>query len=385
MPSPLSPDNRPMSIDAMLDMERREVLALLENKTQASASPERERRSASPYATARSPVRSMLDIEEEPTTAKPRPSPTRQAPVRSMLDPGTHLGQSKSQGGSNTSPNSPTSSIESGSKVRSPSQSSHHRSMSDAAFKPAEFGPRSSVNSSAGGNDPTSGYQFSGIYNSLGGGQQTQQLPLRATQKSGSRSQTKAGSLGEALRNSDLSGLQLPGDRGRNSSLSGLNRLGNKSRSPHNRLSNRSGSPASFSPQLPQSRTYLNDSQFLDLNNAYRRLSDANLAYSAGSLSQLPMRKPSADPGEGRLIKDYLGPDGEQLGSSEDEEPYSTDDETRGRKKEPRSLNPDAKGESSEGKSRSRSGGGQRKTLSLLAAAEEEREWKCHLFEDDAC
>lgn len=364
MPSPLSRDSRPMSIDAMLDMERREVLALLENKHTASAAPDKERRSASPYATPRSPVRSMLDIDEEPAPAKPRPSPTRQGPVRSMLDTESPLSPPppKPTGGSNTTPNSPTSSIESGSKNRSTSQSSHHRSMSDAAYKPGPLGGR---------NDPTSEYQFSEIYGAHSGNQ-LNQLPLRAAQL-GKGNQTRGGALGEALRNSDLSGLHIPGERGRNSSLSGLNRLGNKSKSPHNRLSNRSRSPATFSPQLPQGRTYLNDGQVLDLSNAYRRLSDANLAYSTGSLSQLPMRKASGDPGEGRLIKDYLGPDGEQLGSSEDEEPYSTDDETRGRKKEPRALNPDAKGEGAQGKSRSRSGGGQRKTLSLLAAAEEER------------
>ena len=363
-------DNRPMSIDAMLDMERREVLALLENKHQAKASPDRERRSASPYATPRSPVRSMLDIEEEPTVAKSRQSSNRQAPVRSMLDTDSPMPpSSKPLGGSNTTPNSPASSIESGSKHRSTSQSSHHRSMSDASFKPADFGPRSSRS-----NDPTSEYQFSGIFNPHSGNQQSQ---LRAAQ-AGNRSQTRANALSEALRNSDLSGLRLPGERGRDSSLSGLNRLGNKSRSPHNRLNNRSRSPATFAPQLSQGKTYLNDGKVLDLNNAYRRLSDANLAYSTGSLSQLPMRKTSADPGEGRLIKDYLGPDGEQLGSSEDEESYSTDDETRGRKKEPRALNPDAKGESSEGKSRSRSA--QRKTMTLLAAAEEERKSTTYLL-----
>ena len=370
MPSPHSLSQRPMSIDAMLDMERQEVLALLENKNQASASPEKERRSASPYATPRSPVRSMLDIGEEPDTTKPRPSP-RQGPVRSMLDTETPFTSSpKPQGGNNTTPSSPTGSVESGSLARSPSQSSHHRNLSDTPYKPAEFGPRSSL----GRQDPTAGYQFSGIYNTLGGSQSmSHQLPLRATQGS-SRSQannpSRGGSLGEALRNSDLSGLQLPGERGRNSSLSGRGRLGNKSKSPHSRPSNRSRSPAPYSSQLSAGQAYLDDGQVVDLNNAYRRLSDANLAYSSGSLSQLPLRKSSA---EGRLIKDYLGPDGEHLGSSDDEESYSTDDEGRGRKTEPRSLNPDAKGEGSQGKSRSRSAGSGRKTLTLLAAAEEER------------
>lgn len=195
-------------------------------------------------------------------------------------------------------------------------------------------------------------------------------MPLRAAQTGGGNvKKSTSGALGEALRGSDLCGLQLPGERGRNASLGGLpTRLGAKSKSPHNRLTNRSRSPATLSPLAsPTHRTYLNDGQVIDMNSAYRRLSDANLAVSSGSLSKLPMRKQSEEAGEGRLIKDYLGPDGEHLDSSEDEEPSSTDDEDRGRKKAPRSLNPDVKGEGS--KSRSH----ERKTLSLLAAAEQER------------
>ncbi|UKZ50144.1 hypothetical protein TrVGV298_004400 [Trichoderma virens] len=80
---------RPMSIDAMLDMERQEVLALLERSNEAPApSP---RRSDSPYA-ARSPVRSMLDIAEEEVPSSSTASSSNktttatQGPVRSMLD-----------------------------------------------------------------------------------------------------------------------------------------------------------------------------------------------------------------------------------------------------------------------------------------------------------
>jgi nucleotide-binding universal stress UspA family protein len=359
----------------MLDMERLEVLALLENKPQATTSGSIERRSASPYATARSPVRSMLDIEEEPDSSSNKVSPPRQGPVRSMLDMDAPPPPSRSKpSGSSTVPNSPTMASATPYQERSPSQSSHYRSMSDAAFKPVDFGPRAS----AGRNDPTSGYQFSGIYNQLGGSGQ-QQMPLRAAQKS-SMKKSASTSLGEALRSPDLSGLQLPGERGRNSSISGLSsRLGRGSKSPNNRPSSRSRSPATFAPQLPAGKAYLNDGQVLDINNAYRRLSDANLAFSGGSLSQFARKKQHADGvGEGRLIKDYLGPDGEHLGSSEEDEPYSTDDEDRGRKKTPRSLDPDAVEGNNNSKSRSRSGMGERKTLSLLAAAEEESKCTQH-------
>ncbi|KAI6784481.1 uncharacterized protein J7T54_006526 [Emericellopsis cladophorae] len=353
-PSSMSSDARPMSIDAMLDMERREVLALLENSSPTNSSPELERRSASPYQTPRSPVRSMLDIDEEPSTSSRPTSPHRQGPVRSMLDTGTPLHKT----GSNPTSSSPVLTTDASAKVRSPSQSSYNRA-------------------SANHNDPASGHQFSGIYNTLGGAHQ-QQMPLRAGQGSGF-GQSRSGSLAEALRGSDLSSLQLPGELGHGSSRGGIpSRLGggggrqnNKSKSPSNRLSSRSRSPAPFAPALTPGKGYLNDGQVFDMNNAYRRLSDANLVYSSGSLAQLPMRKQSVDPGEGRLVKDYLGPDGEHLGSSEEDEPSSTDDESRGRKKEPRALNPDAKGEKHLSGSRSRSGG--RKTLSLLAAAEEER------------
>jgi nucleotide-binding universal stress UspA family protein len=111
----------------------------------------------------------------------------------------------------------------------------------------------------------------------------------------------------------------------------------------------------------------LDDGRIVDISNAYRRLSDANLAYAGGSLSQLPRRN-REDAQSGRMIKDYLSPDGEHLGSSEEDEAYSSDDEDRGRKKAPRSLNPDAIGGSADDPSKER-----RKSMSLLAAAEEER------------
>ena len=358
-----------MSIDAMLDLERQEVLDMMEKKqtyTQGKISPERERerRSASPYATPRSPVRSMLDIEEEPTEGQ---STAKKAPVRSMLDTDSPLpsASAKPHSGSSTTPNSP---VLTNAKLRSPSQSSHHRSMSDAGFnKPADFGPRASASRA----DPTAGYQLT--YNSIGGGQP--QLPLRAAQ-GGSRSQSRGGALSEALRNTDLSNLQLPGDRGRKLSLSGLSsRLGNTSKSPSGRLGNRSRSPATFTPQLSPGMIHLNDGSVVHLDTAYRRLSDANLvnSHSTGSLSRSQRRQSSAEPGQGRLVKDYLGPDGEHLGSSDEEESYSTDDEFRGRKKEPRSQSPVTQRSNRPGKSPLGTSQTHKGALTMLGAAEEER------------
>ncbi|KAG5914610.1 hypothetical protein E4U42_000404 [Claviceps africana] len=368
--------HRPMSIDAMLDMERQEVLELLENKNLNTAASPTRMRSSSPYTNApRSPVRSMLDIEEEPSHSSPAqttqapvrsmldvdgPTTANQAPVRSMLDidapspPGSVHGRNSSP----ATPNEPFF------KTFSPSSQGYFRQRSGSdTFKPAELGSRSRAKS-----DRVSEYQFSGILPQYSGNPVAKRM---AGGGSGKRLAPNA-ALGDALRNADLSTLQLPGERGRNSSLSG--RLGHaQSKSPHNRWAARSRSPATFQSLLPPNKAMLHDGKVVDISSAYRRLSDANLAFSGGSLSQLPMRKRSDDAGEGRLIKDYLGPDGEHLESSDEDDPPSSDDEDRGRKTAPRSLNPDAHEEAEAGAARSASGQGERKILSLLAAADEER------------
>lgn len=361
----------------MLDMERQEVLALLENKNLNTGPSPTMMRSSSPYAAApRSPVRSMLDIEEEPSQSPH--AQTTQAPVRSMLDIDSPITATKATTRSMLDLNaiSPTASIHGRSsspvtpnepifKTHSSSSqgSLRRRSGSDAAFKPVESGPR------AGGRfDRVSEYQFSGILPQYSGTHGAKRLP-----GSGSNKRLSSGALGDALRSADLSSLQLPGDRARNSSVS--RPLGhNNSKSPHDRWAARSRSPATFQSHLPPNKAVLGDGQIVDINSAYRRLSDANLAFSSGSLSQLPMRKRSDDIGEGRLIKDYLGPDGEHLESSDEDEPASSDDEDRGRKTAPRSLNPDAHEETEPSAGRSaHDGQGDRKPLSLLAAADEER------------
>ncbi|KAL6875022.1 hypothetical protein J3F83DRAFT_759667 [Trichoderma novae-zelandiae] len=377
-----------MSIDAMLDMERKEVLALLERSSEAPAPSARGARSDSPYA-ARSPVRSMLDIAEEEvpasSTASPpnRPGAASQGPVRSMLDvnapPSPQLVRSMLDisGPVPDSPRRPGRSSTPSSPLMPPSepvfrhQSSsglgpHPRSRSDAGVKFAET-RRSSRQ------DPIANYQFSSIMSHGSGSQSSVKWSSSRNSKNSKRE--SGGSLGEVLRGSE-SGLQLPADRGR-SPFGGSRILPNQSKSPQSqnrRWASRSRSPATFStPQLPPGKALLKDGQVVNLNNAYRKLSDANLIQSSGSLAQLPMRKKSAEAGEGRLVKDYVGPDGEHLESSDEEEEESSDDEDRGRKKSPRSLihgtGPD-NGQTSAGSS-SQSGG--RQALSLLAAAEQER------------
>ncbi|KAK5995157.1 hypothetical protein PT974_03553 [Cladobotryum mycophilum] len=341
---------RPMSIDAMLDMERQEVLALLESKNQATHSSQERIRSASPYAPPRSPGRSLVDIAEDgrgsPSPNRSgRPPPTTQAPIRSMLDidspaspPPAPIRSMLDIDGSSSSAPRPG---------RRSTPSSPTWVLSLLSGKPQQWHPIPVL-------DPTLAFP-------------ELNLPPRSKWFSSSKSNQSANDaqLRDALKNADLSGLQLPQDRGRNPLVSNrLNNNNHQSKSPQNRRwGSRSRSPATFSPLM------LDGGKVVDMSNAYRRLSDANLAFSSGSLAQLPLRKRTEEVGEGRLIKDYLGPDGEHLDSSEDDEPFSSDDEDRGRKTDPRSLDSEA----IENGQKSGSEKGERKTLSLLAAAEEER------------
>ncbi|KAL8305313.1 hypothetical protein RB597_003830 [Gaeumannomyces tritici] len=388
---------QPMSMEAMLDEERREVLALLEGSSAAA----RHRgpasvggRSPSPYSTGpRSPVRSMLHYDEPSPSGSshaagvrnsPRPSPRPRPaqivpvrsmldfdappvaprPVRSMLDPDSPPLTAKPSASAQTSPlSSPRAH-----SISVPSLQ-HPRSFSDAASKPAEFGPRSSALGSA---DPTAGYQFSGIITNHAG----QALPKRVTQ-GGKRSV-----MSEVMRGGDVGNLSIPGDRGRPYPTIGPSAhppkpsKSSKSKSPHSRLGMRSQSPGillSGRHLSPAGRSLVDDTQNLDMHNAYRRLSDANLARSGGSLAVLSQRKRSDDAtGSGRLAKDYVSPDGEILPEeSSDEDQGNTSDEEGGRGRKAR-RNFDGSDNSSI-KSPGLEPPKQKASQSLLAAAEEER------------
>ncbi|KAK5652780.1 hypothetical protein OQA88_9636 [Cercophora sp. LCS_1] len=362
---------QPMSMEAMLDEERREVLALLEG-TASRPKPPSLGRSPSPFTTPRSPVRSMLDIGDDypspalshssPSYSSAKKSPPRLAPVRSMLDvdspPPPPVRSMLDVGDSPPTAkkvfSSPSSPIESSSR----SSQQHPRSMSDAASRPADFGPRASV----GRQDQTHNYQFSDILTAHGG----QAAPKRVTQ-GGKRS-----SMAEVMKGNDLSNLILPGDRGRHYSVGGTTiRLKEKSKSPGNR-GLRSNSPGILpNRQLsPAGRSLLGDAIDIDYTNAYRRLSDAQLARSGGVLASLGHRKKSDDQaGNGRLAKDYLSPDGDLLveDSSEDNASSSEDEGERGRKAVRGSRSGNQQNTSSASPETTRT------PKSLLAAAEEER------------
>ncbi|CAK7563141.1 MAG: hypothetical protein SEPTF4163_001000 [Sporothrix epigloea] len=412
--------HKPMSMEAVMDEERLEVLALLEGRPDAasrrSSSIASAARSASPYsANPRSPMRSPMqsildydDLEAPPLatnaaspeagashrsplyTVQPVRSmldidPVRQPPIRSMLDidspPMPAVQPVYSAQNSPTEPNHRAQLPASHHRHSSSGGSGgarHPRSMSDAAGRPSDFGPKAHHNRSERF-DPA-GYQFSDIITN-------RENPILAKRSGLSNMHTagsskRGNSMAEVMRGADVSSLKLPGQalplHGR-PSISGIRppKAGNKSQSPHNRLGMRTKSPhTSLNARAlsPAGAAFLAESQGFDMQNAYRRLSDFNILRSGGgSLSELPMRNSGAS-GSGRLAKDYLSPDGEELpeDSSDDVHSSSSDEEgeSRGRKTA-RSFTDEKSPGSSESPAEFRKSGPQ--TSSLLAAAEAEQ------------
>ncbi|KAG9235867.1 hypothetical protein BJ875DRAFT_253720 [Amylocarpus encephaloides] len=370
------------SLESMLDEERRDVLALLEEPPAArhgSTSSGVSARDPSPF-TPRSPIRSMLDIGEAPHvrngsiasvassnggTAKPKPP--QMGKVRSMLDLDTPPPSTSSTSLSDHTP--PTQ------PIHKPyvSNSSQHRSLSDASARPAEFGPRSNVLAMETSTHPSSAYQFAGYLPTNPGGPV---VPKRNTQAGKKTSLPSA--MSEVVRGGDLSVFGSR-DRGRNHSVAGAGINTVKSRSPHNRLGLRSNSPHTnaLTPD-PSKYVVLNDGRTIDMQSAYRRLSDANLALSGGALSTLAgksRRRTNSDGQNGnRLAKDYVPVEGEFLADSSDDEYHSSNEESRrGRKKHDKKRD----GEEVARPMTTTVGMGLAKShsapKSLLAAAEEER------------
>ncbi|TVY73318.1 Uncharacterized protein LSUE1_G006426 [Lachnellula suecica] len=401
-----------MSLEAAIDEERKEVLALLEGNPGT-----RKRGSASSAASGRaprSPVRSMLDVAEDDalellgggtsgtrsrgsaSSASGRaPSPfIPQSPVRSMLDiaensTSRHSRRGSTNGGTPGAPRTvavrsmldisapPPAAATTVSASNSPTQSNHrsslskskhqqHRSLSDVASHPADFGPRSNVLGAAKPS-PNAAYQFSGYLPSNPGGPV---VPKRNTQAGRKGSMPSA--MAEVVRGGDLSTFGTR-EKPRNHSIAGtgIGAGSSKSRSPHNTLGGRTKSPHVHSDT---SKFVTNDGRTIDMNNAYRRLSDANLAKSGGDLSLLPKKtrrrtnSDGIDPlSGGRLEKDYTALDGDDaIDSSDEEERSSDEDYVRGRRKTVSGQNGESLEHDPEGSARP--------AMSLMAAAEEERQ-----------
>lgn len=253
----------------------------------------------------------------------------------------------------------PSSPVLTSNRLAHASNTSHPRHMSDVSSQPVGFGPRSAVM-----HDPTAQFKFTDIVTNSG-----QQLPRRVFQGNKKDMQVQS-SMSQVVRGSDIPSIPpFPGDRGRHS-IAGpsMRGTGSKSRSPHSRLGARSTSPGNplihGRAMSPAGRALMQNAYpELDMSNAYRKLSDLNRLRAGGLLANSVGRKKSDDqPGGGRLVKDYLSPDGdEMLDDSSDDQDYSSADEgERGRKA------------ARESEKNGASGGKAKEIKSLLAAAEEE-------------
>lgn len=411
-----------MSIEAAMDEERRDVLELLEGghsneqeKRGSASSAGSAVRSSSPFTI---PIRSMLDITTElPKHASiaiansniPKSTTPAQS-VRSMLDIGpripspktvqasptktTHKSRSMLDIGldeisktpsSRVTPLSPSEGIP---RSRNTNGKIHPRSKSDAAVRqrpPAEFGSKrlSTVPPKAAAappkEDKTAGFQFSGYLSSNPGGPF---VPKRNT-LAGKKAEPPPTAMAGVVRG-DLSGYSGPRDRGRHSTTGTTVGGSSKSKSPHNRLGVRSISPNisntnAVSLSVP-GKLALDNGTLVDKSNAYRKLSDANLAKAGGRLSILSNRNrrrttSGSTPESSRLEKDYSynAEDGAAVESSDEDGHTSDEERHRGREKAAKDQHPESK---TLGMGRAK---GPRTALSLMGAAEEERKSFSHI------
>ncbi|KAF1957058.1 hypothetical protein CC80DRAFT_53947 [Byssothecium circinans] len=304
-----------MSLESALDEEMREVMALLEGKK----TPARPARNESPHvgsraqspASATSPVRSMLDIGGPPGP-------------RSMLD--IAPGRSSSRG-------------------------------------PVPLSPPPSARSL----NPESAYKFEMLPTI-----EAHSMPKRVTQggKKGNSNKPRAMS---SVYGDTSEMLGSPRDTARHNPLGGFLGKGKaktgspgpgRSQSPGGRMLN-----SNSMNLMPTPNKYVTGSgKVIDMNAAYRRLSDAALLRSGGGLAALPTRKGS-DPTKGETLApgggvrlatdDYLDDEAAVESSENESEDEYGDSWEAGSKKR--------------GRQRTRSDGNERAPRSLLAAAEEER------------
>lgn len=331
--------NSTMSLEAALDEERKAIMEILERQAGNKKPAAPPRRSDSPAET-RSPIRSMLDVGDDAHSRKGS-SPPPAMRYRSMLD--VEPGATPPPGG-----HSAKSSVSD-----APSAAGSTRSTGDLSLSRADVPGRHT----SPGRDPLTEYQFSDIITSQIG----QSLPMpKRNQVSGRNS---AASPLAQTHAPPPPAIELP----RHSISGPVVRRGRQSLSvsPHGRR----GSATAASPQpaaQPQEKSNkrvmtLDSGHSLNLDKAYKNLSNASLMASAGPLSSLAYQKAQGQAaGEGRLEKTYVGPDGEGIYSSSEEEELADEgdeEDGRGRDTAPRVTN------SSEGSPET-----------LLAAADDERE-----------
>ncbi|MCJ1388388.1 hypothetical protein MMC18_001235 [Xylographa bjoerkii] len=390
-----------MSLESALDEERREVMNILEGRAAKSqTSPTtlgygQNGRTSSPAPQ----IRSMLDVgpagPRRSSVAGPVASvkapPVRSTPViRSMLDPQRSPPPRLNQ----SAMTSPTS--------RNPLDGgTHHRAQSDSSTHSLS-NPRPRASSDQ--QRDVTALPYVGNQSDMSSNVQSPASPKRVIQ--GGKKGLGISSMASIMQGQELEPQPKAGDRGRhNSTASILGGIGGKSKSPSSRLSLRSQSPGvtvlnnnSFNLMPVPGKFVTPGGAVIDMNNAYRRLSDANLLKSGGHLSNIPILKgkegtrvgsgESLSPtGEVRLQKDYYrtSGSGDAAIESSDESDTTVDDDAwgltaRGRKKVTRKnravgdakKDPNGKhlGSGPAGMGRA---GGPRTARSLLAAAEEER------------
>lgn len=339
------------SLESALAEEARDVVAILEGRNLKQTT---RARAASPAGMAQSPVRSMLDIGDISGpkarhasvagigvgVTKPGAPLSSREPIRSMLD--------------TTSP-PPTPGSAEFNRARTTSKSPPPPITNPLVSPP--YNP--SFN-------PEEAYQFDPLPSSDRGA-----LPKRVSQggkkQKGAMASVFGSSSGkrEARHGSFLGGPSKSRSPGPG-----------RSQSPAARMLNTNSMNLMTGP----GKFMISDSgQVIDMDNAYRRLSDAALLKSAGSLSQLPSRKDyNKDTGEQiapdggiRLAKDYQPPDLEDAIQSSDEEEDDTNDELTGDSRRGRGRT--RKGSDEQDPSDDEEALEKRKPKSLLAAAEQER------------
>lgn len=285
-----------MSLEAALDEERRDILDILEGKASNARPTSPKPRHASPAP----PIRSMLDVPaEQPhgqrhSIAAPgfgsaatsnRSSPS--SSVRSMLDP-IQPSPLRLSHSANTSPTLPKA-------APRKNEDAQRRSSDTASNVTPDLGKKRGV-------DIDQDYQF-GMLPSI----PNQALPKRVTQGGKLNSNKESHAAHQNAMAAALSGTDLgsyPGfptrgrDYGRHNSTVGIP---GHSKSPSSRLG-RSESPGarmlsnnSFN-LMPTPGKFVTDSgKVINMDHAYRRLTNAALSRSGGSLAQLPVKSPSRE------------------------------------------------------------------------------------------
>ncbi|PGH08523.1 hypothetical protein AJ80_07843 [Polytolypa hystricis UAMH7299] len=359
-----------MSLEAALDEERLQILDILEGRPAHSHSSSRPR-----HASPTPPVRSMLDVSTD--GAQQRPGGASGSPsgrtastsnVRSMLEPVSPSPLRLTHSAA-ASPTSQTSYLH---------DKNGHRRASEATTIGLPEIKKKEVNIDQD-------YQFDMLPSIP-----HHALPKRVTQggklgSSTNNSAMHASSMAAVISGADLG--SIPGySRGRdyrrhNSSVGAAN----QSRSPSAHRLARSQSPgtkllganSTFTP----GKFYTDSGKMINMDMAYRKLSDAALSRAGGSLAHLPKKPTSGERGDGdaqsengdtRLPKDDYpdahsdDDDTTDVDSSSGEEDWKSE-MYRGRRRSRKKSDADA---ASDGAGSQK--GREKKTKSLLAAAEEE-------------